>query len=580
MLPGFTSRLMLILFLLWAQRAALAQPGAGQVQWLRTHLVPIRSAEPTDDLSDLAPLKSLIGDARIVSLGEGTHGTREFFQMKHRLVQFLVREMGFTLFSIEASMPEAYRLNDYVLHGKGDPRELIHGMYFWTWNTEEVLAMVEWMRAFNQSGKGRIEFTGFDMQTPDVAMKIVEEFLQQADPQYAEQVGKLYSAARAGDRNAREFGVATGSFPVEAARGRKLRYSGWIKTEKLMGQGGFAGLWWRCDGPSGVLAFDNMQANAVAGTTDWTRYHFDLDIPKETTNINFGVLQSGTGTAWFDDIRITLDGEPAAEAAQFDLDFEGRAANPLYMGGRGYQVAIEGPTAKSGSRSLAIRARSDAESPSDFGKAADSASAVRTELERRREEWRAGREPRDLDWVIQNSRVVEQCYQMHANLVSRDVSMARNVKWILDHAPAGTKIVLWAHNGHVNRAAYMDNGLMGWHLDQWYGKQQVVIGFTATGGEYTAMSSGGGLRSDHKLQEPIAGSFEEFFHAAGVPSYLVDLRQADAGDAACSWLTETRPMRSIGALEMSHQFAPAPAQKLYDLLIHFETTSATRLLRK
>jgi erythromycin esterase len=41
--------------------------------------------------------------------------------------------MGFTIFSIEANMPEAYRLNDYVLNGTGDPAQLIHGMYFRTW---------------------------------------------------------------------------------------------------------------------------------------------------------------------------------------------------------------------------------------------------------------------------------------------------------------------------------------------------------------------------------------------------------------------------------------------------------------
>ena len=48
----------------------------------------------------------MIGDAHIVSLGEATHGTAEFFRMKHRLVEFLASEMGFTVFAIEANMPE------------------------------------------------------------------------------------------------------------------------------------------------------------------------------------------------------------------------------------------------------------------------------------------------------------------------------------------------------------------------------------------------------------------------------------------------------------------------------------------
>ena len=139
----------------------------------------------------------MVGNARIVSLGEATHGTREFFQLKHRMLEFLASEMGFTIFSIEASMPEAYRLNDYVLNGTGDPAQLLKGMYFWTWDTEEVLAMIRWMRAFNQSGKGRVEFTGFDMQTPTVAQQNALAFVKQYDPAIVDRLGAAGTDSRA-----------------------------------------------------------------------------------------------------------------------------------------------------------------------------------------------------------------------------------------------------------------------------------------------------------------------------------------------------------------------------------------------
>ena len=90
-------------------------------------MIPFDTAEAGHGFADLQPLKAVIGDARIVALGEGTHGTREFFRMKHRLTEFLAAEMGFTLFAIEANMPEAYRINEYVLTGKGDPKELLRG---------------------------------------------------------------------------------------------------------------------------------------------------------------------------------------------------------------------------------------------------------------------------------------------------------------------------------------------------------------------------------------------------------------------------------------------------------------------
>ena len=76
------------------------------IRALQQAAVPFRTAEAGGDYSDLAPLKQIVGNARIVSLGEGTHGTREFFQMKHRILEYLVKEMGFTMFAIEATWAE------------------------------------------------------------------------------------------------------------------------------------------------------------------------------------------------------------------------------------------------------------------------------------------------------------------------------------------------------------------------------------------------------------------------------------------------------------------------------------------
>ncbi len=177
-------------------------PTAEQIQWIRDHAIPFASLDPSADMAELQPLKNVIGNARIVGLGEGTHGTSEFFRMKSRLVSFLAQEMGFTIFAIEANMPESYRLNEYVLTGRGDPRELLKGMYFWTWNTQEVLDMVEWMRQFNASGRGRVQFLGFDMQYADVAMEYVIRFVRQADPNLLSSVTSTYSSIAAALGNA------------------------------------------------------------------------------------------------------------------------------------------------------------------------------------------------------------------------------------------------------------------------------------------------------------------------------------------------------------------------------------------
>ncbi|MEO7456555.1 MAG: erythromycin esterase family protein [Gemmatimonadaceae bacterium] len=154
------------------------------VAWLGGAASPITTTDPTASLGDLDPLKQMIGSAHLVGLGEGTHGTREFFQMKHRIVEMLVRDMGFTTFAIEASTPEANDLNRYVLDGEGDPKVLLSRLYFWTWNTQEVLDMIQWMRQWNAGSplSRRVQFLGFDMQFPGEAMDSVQAFATSLNP--------------------------------------------------------------------------------------------------------------------------------------------------------------------------------------------------------------------------------------------------------------------------------------------------------------------------------------------------------------------------------------------------------------
>lgn len=191
--------------------------------WLKANAIRLSTVEAGHGFADMQPLKKTIGDARIVSLGEATHGSREFFQLKHRMLEFLATEKGFTIFSIEANMPEAYRLNDYVLNGNGDPAQLIKGMYFWTWSTEEVLDMVLWMREFNKSGKGRLQFTGFDMQTPDVAADIVQTFVDKNDSEYADALRKASDMAKrcAASRRRPELRRGDHHFPGSSRGGQK-----------------------------------------------------------------------------------------------------------------------------------------------------------------------------------------------------------------------------------------------------------------------------------------------------------------------------------------------------------------------
>jgi erythromycin esterase len=170
--------------------APVAQPQAPKevVEWIQHKAIPLKTPEAGHGFADMEPIRKIVGDAHLVCLGEATHGTREFFQLKHRMLEFLVIKMGFTVFGIEATFPEAFDVNKYVLTGEGDPGKALDNLYFWTWNTEEVLDMIRWMRKYNEDPTHvrKVKFYGFDMQFPENAVKFTVEYLKKVDPEKAE----------------------------------------------------------------------------------------------------------------------------------------------------------------------------------------------------------------------------------------------------------------------------------------------------------------------------------------------------------------------------------------------------------
>jgi erythromycin esterase-like protein len=550
------------------------------VEWLKREAHPFDSCEPGQRDADLAFLRGIVGDARIVALGEGTHGTHEFFQMKRRVVEYLATHMGFTLFAIEANMPEAYRVNDYVLTGRGDPKALLRGMYFWTWDTREVLDLIEWMRAFNQSGRGRIQFLGFDMQTPDTAAAIVERFVARAEPAYLDSVGRAYALVAAARPASARFTSATATFPAALAAGHTIRFGGSIRTADVPADG-YAGLWWRADaGKRHGVAFDNMQRQGIRGTRPWRHYELTLAIPDSTTNVNFGCLLSGAGTAWFDSLTVEIDGRPYAGDTSLDLSME-RSDHPVGFGTAwgaqsGYTIDFDSTTAVAGRRSLRLRKVGPvvpATGPS-WTDAERAAGRVLAHLEAGRDGFVKTTGATDADWAIQNARVVSQMASTETSAITRDAAMADNVAWILEHAPRGARIALWAHNWHVSKAP----GAMGSHLASRYGREMVVFGFAFHDGRYNAIAPKKLLQANDATPS-APGSLEWACHATGLPRFVVDLRRAAADPLMATWLADSPPMRSIGALAVEGGFSPTPVATRYDAIIYFDHTTPSALLR-
>lgn len=149
-------------------------------------IVPINSVLASESNQDLKELIPLFQDKRVIAMGEATHGTREFSQMKHRMFKFLVEEMGFTIFAIEGTFAYALAVNDYILSGKGDPYDAISQMRFWASETEEVLELVEWMKEYNLTAtdSSKIKFYGIDAGFCKGSVFRIYDYLKKVDSSY------------------------------------------------------------------------------------------------------------------------------------------------------------------------------------------------------------------------------------------------------------------------------------------------------------------------------------------------------------------------------------------------------------
>lgn len=85
------------------------------ISWIQKESITLNTVKAETGFDDLEHLKPILKGIRVVGMGETSHGTREIFQMKHRMLEFLVKELGFTLFGIEASHVGCRSINDYIL---------------------------------------------------------------------------------------------------------------------------------------------------------------------------------------------------------------------------------------------------------------------------------------------------------------------------------------------------------------------------------------------------------------------------------------------------------------------------------
>ncbi|KOG41756.1 erythromycin esterase family protein [Streptomyces resistomycificus] len=254
--------------------AATTAPASAVVGALDRAAHPLRTVEPGGDSRDLRSLGRMIGDARVVGLGEATHGSHDFFALKDRVFRHLVEEKGFRTFALEVPWSTGLRLDRYVLNGEGDPRRIMRDEfqrdYQW-WNNTDYLRLVEWMRTYNVRHPGDpVRFMGDDIAwSGPESYDAVEAYVAAAHPGASARLAELYRGLRPT--------VPTGTYIEQyldapyAERMERAARTG--EALRLIGDQG--------PGRSGRRAYDRALQSATAIDQTARQYAFDFEDPAQ-----------------------------------------------------------------------------------------------------------------------------------------------------------------------------------------------------------------------------------------------------------------------------------------------------------
>jgi len=161
-----------------------------------------RAARPISGVAeDYDSLLDLIGDRRLVLIGEASHGTHEFYRERARITRRLIDDLGFTVVAVEGDWPDAYRVNRYVMGNSpdGDADAALQGFRrfpTWMWRNRDVLGFVQWLRARNDaqaSPARKVRFYGLDLYSLRSSIEAVIEYLDRVDPTEAARARQRYS---------------------------------------------------------------------------------------------------------------------------------------------------------------------------------------------------------------------------------------------------------------------------------------------------------------------------------------------------------------------------------------------------
>jgi len=176
------------------------------------HLIR-ETCHPISDVGEveLGPLLEQIGDARVVLLGEATHGTSEFYEMRTRITTELIMRRGFNIVAIEGDWPDAARVDHYIRGLEFPSHEATTFDRFptWMWRNHEVARLIEWLKSHNEvvdDPERQVGFHGLDLYSLYKSRDAVLHYLHDVDPDAAAIARERYACLSPWERNPALYG--------------------------------------------------------------------------------------------------------------------------------------------------------------------------------------------------------------------------------------------------------------------------------------------------------------------------------------------------------------------------------------